>query len=153
MSCHLTGNSCHVYGRSYIRNCIGCDPQYPFKKRIDIDNQISPIDITILMKFSQFYKQRILPEEVYQFFVLNDSDTTRVDFKSQIDFSKILEQTIVAVKHTTEKEKPKRTIQFAGLDDDKSSNDNELGETISMKKDKTNPLIKLYQDYLVNFMR
>lgn len=69
MSIHLTGNSCHVYGRSYIRTSLGSEPQYPYKKRYDIDSSISPIDISLLMKFSLFYKQRILPDEVFKFFI------------------------------------------------------------------------------------
>lgn len=100
MACHLTGNSCHVYGRAHIRTQLGAEPQYPSKRKMDSENYISQIDVTLLMVFSNFYKQRILPNEIKQFFVFGKRDVIDVDIETNIDYLKVLEDDIETAKRS-----------------------------------------------------
>ena len=142
-----------MYSRSYIRTSIGGVPQYPYRRRQDIDSYMTPMDVSlILAKFSQFYQQRILPEEVYQFFIRNNSDTDDIDFTKQIDFSKIMEQAMQNVKVTKHHaHNPRKMIKFEGIDDKDKHKETELEDVLAGNQ--TNPLIKLYQDYAAVFLK
>lgn len=86
MCLHLTGNSFHGYGRAYIRTQLGAEPQYPNRKDQDLDNYISQIDMMILMMFSNFYKQRVMPSEIYDFFCNNRTDPDELDVEVNLDY-------------------------------------------------------------------
>jgi len=91
MSIHLTGNSCHAYGRAYIRTQLKGIPQFPMKNKQDLDNYICQVDIMILMMFSNFYKQRILPSEIHDFFVKNERKVGEMNIEANLDYLKIKE--------------------------------------------------------------
>lgn len=146
MSCHLTGNSCHVYGRAYIRTQLEAEPQYPSKRKQDLDNYISQIDVMLLMLFSNFYKQRILPTEIYDFFVNNRTEVRDIYIDTELDYLKILQEDIDNAR--TRADKP--MIHFA--DQDESKSDDDLYGKIKRLSQK-NPVLRMYEDYIAAYMQ
>lgn len=145
MSLHLTGNTCHVYGRAFVRTLIGCEPQQPIKIKQDMDNYISEIDTTVLMVFSNFYKQRMMPDEIYQFFVNNKTEVCDIDVNANFDYIKVIEKQL-EIAQINDGDKPKIHFEEEKLEED------------DLKKNKllypaVNPLIRIYQDYTTAFIQ
>ena len=94
MSLHLTGNTWHVYGRAFVRTLLESEPQYPLRRRQDIDSYLTEGDTTLLMIFSNFYKQRMMPEEIYEFFVNGKSEVREIEVTKCLDYIKVIEKKI-----------------------------------------------------------
>ena len=86
MAIHLSGNMCHGYGRAYIRTQLEATPQNPHKKKQDLDHYICQVDIMILMMFSNFYKQRIMPNEIFDFFYHNKKNAKDVYVDANLEY-------------------------------------------------------------------
>ena len=43
----------------------------------------------LLMMFSNFYKQRIMPNEIYEFFVNSNTDIEEIEIDQNIDYLKV----------------------------------------------------------------
>lgn len=147
MSCHLTGNSCHTYGRAYIRTQLDAEPQYPFKKKRDVDNYMTQVDVMLLMMFSNFYKQRILPSEIYEFFVNNKNEIRDYEIETNLDYLKILEDDIQKLNEFKESNKPR--IKFADKIEIQDGDDAVKG---MMPYPAVNPVIRMHQDYIKAYM-
>jgi hypothetical protein len=139
MSCHLTGNSCHIYGRAYIRTQLQAEPQYPVKKTRDLDNYMTQVDVVLLMMFSNFYKQRMLPSEIYEFFVNNKTDIEDLDIETNIDY----------LKGDMQRLKTAPRVKFAEKIEVRDEDEIDPGK---MPHPRINPIIQMHHDYIKTYM-
>jgi hypothetical protein len=71
--------------------------------------------VALLMVFSNFYKQRMLPEEIFEFFVNNKTEIQDHDINLNLDYVKVLEQEIENVRKSTEESEFYANFQGSGL--------------------------------------
>ena len=147
MSLHLTGNTWHVYGRAFVRTLLESEPQYPLRRRQDIDSYITEGDTTLLMIFSNFYKQRIMPEEIHEFFVNGKTEVREIQVTACLDYIKVLERKIEETKvRLKDVQKPRIRFEDDKLKGEESAEDMNAYPT-------TNPLIRIYQDYMISYLK
>lgn len=99
------------------------------------------------MIFSNFYKQRIMPGEIYEFFVNDKTEVRELEVSTCLDYIKIIEKKIEESKVRLKDVKRPR-IHF----EDENSKENESICNINAYPD-TNPLIRIYQDYMISYLK
>jgi hypothetical protein len=100
---------------------------------------MTQVDVVLLMMFSNFYKQRMLPSEIYQFFVNNKTDNEDLDIETNIDYLKI--------EDDMQKLKVPR-VKFA----EKIEVDEDEIDPGTMPHPPINPIIQMHHDYIKAYM-